>query len=81
MTWFPTIENSELESDVAKKSKLAKLGKDPTVSTDFLPDRDREEQEEQLRNQLKKVWGMEKVWGLRLWFHVDWMKSDGWSGV
>lgn len=41
-------------SNVTKKARLGKLGKDPTVSTDFLPDKEREEQEEMLRNQLKK---------------------------
>ena len=35
--------------------KKAKLGKDPSVPTDFLPDADREEEEEALKNQLKKV--------------------------
>ena len=35
--------------------KKAKLGKCPTVRTDFLPDADREAVEEALRNRLKKV--------------------------
>ena len=35
--------------------KRPKLGKDPTVATDFLPDADREQAEEALRNKLKKV--------------------------
>jgi hypothetical protein len=38
-----------------RRTKISKLGKDPTVATDFLPDKDREEAEETLRNQLKKV--------------------------
>lgn len=45
----------------AKKARPLKLGKDPNVATDFLPDKDREQQEEQLRKQLAKVhtaaWG------------------------
>jgi protein FAM50 len=45
------------EEPSAKRSKLGfgKLGKDPTVKTDFLPDKDRELLEEELRQQLKKV--------------------------
>jgi len=38
-----------------KKPKFSKLGKDPGVSTEFLPDKDRELQEEELRQRLKKV--------------------------
>ena len=36
-------------------AKKAKLGKDPSVPTHFLPDADREKAEEELRNKLKKV--------------------------
>lgn len=45
------------ECSLAKRPKFSKLGKDPTVSTNFLPDKDRELQEEELRQQLKKVSG------------------------
>lgn len=38
-----------------KKLKFSKLGKDPGVLTNFLPDKDRELQEEELRQQLKRV--------------------------
>lgn len=38
-----------------KRPKFGKLGKDPRVATDFLPDMDRELQEEELRQQLKRV--------------------------
>jgi len=38
-----------------KKPKFSKLGKDPQVSTSFLPDKDRELQEEELRQKLKKA--------------------------
>jgi hypothetical protein len=41
----------------AKRPKLSKLGKDPTVRTDFLPDKDREVMEEELRQKLKRVGG------------------------
>ena len=37
----------------AGKVPLRGVGKDPTVPTDFLPDRERERQEEDLRHQLK----------------------------
>jgi protein FAM50 len=40
-----------------KRPKLSKLGKDPTVKTDFLPDKDRELMEEELRQKLKRVGG------------------------
>lgn len=40
----------------AGKLRYAKLGKDPSVRTDFLPDKDREREEEELREKLK-VWG------------------------
>ena len=44
--------------------RYAKLGKDPTVRTDFLPDKDREREEEELREKLKVcAWAM--PWVLR----------------
>jgi protein FAM50 len=36
--------------------RFATLGKDPSVRADFLPDRDRERQEQSLREQLKNEW-------------------------
>lgn len=41
---------------LAPARRFATLGKDPTVRADFLPDRDRERQEEALRVELKKEW-------------------------
>ncbi len=41
--------------------RFATLGKDPTVRTDFLPDKDRQRQEEELREQLKKEWALRQV--------------------
>lgn len=41
---------------LAKRRKFGKLGKDPTVATDFLPDKDRERLEAELRAQLRKEW-------------------------
>eukprot|EP00878_Enallax_costatus_P021732 GHUV01023023.1.p1 GENE.GHUV01023023.1~~GHUV01023023.1.p1 ORF type:complete len:354 (+),score=142.08 GHUV01023023.1:159-1220(+) len=43
-----------------KKPKFSKLGKDPGVLTNFLPDKDRELQEEELRQQLKKEWAAQQ---------------------
>lgn len=39
-----------------RASKRAKLGKDPTVATSFLPDREREEAERAMREVLRKEW-------------------------
>lgn len=43
------------DGPAAKRPKFSKLGKDPGVATNFLPDKDRELQEEELRAQLKRV--------------------------
>lgn len=43
------------EGPAPKRPKFSKLGKDPGVATSFLPDKDREVQEEELRQQLKRV--------------------------
>ncbi len=48
----------EAAAPAAKRPKLFnKLGKDPTVRTDFLPDKDREVAAEELRQKLKRVGG------------------------
>lgn len=39
----------------AKRTKFAKLGKDPNVDTTFLLDKDREMVEEEMKLQLRKV--------------------------
>lgn len=38
----------------ASAAKLTGIGKDPTTLTAFLPDKDREQQEQQMREQLKQ---------------------------
>uniref|UniRef100_H2SWT9 Family with sequence similarity 50 member A n=1 Tax=Takifugu rubripes TaxID=31033 RepID=H2SWT9_TAKRU len=55
-------ENEEEEDADAKKKKL---GKDPDVDTSFLPDRDREEEENRLREELRQEWELkqEKIKG------------------
>lgn len=37
-------------------TKKRKLGKNPDVDTSFLPDRDREEEENRLREELRQEW-------------------------
>ena len=52
-------EEEEEEDDRSRGSsypKLATMGKDPSVETDFLPDKDREKEEEMLRAELEKEW-------------------------
>ncbi|GAA6038519.1 hypothetical protein JCM8097_004609 [Rhodosporidiobolus ruineniae] len=44
------------DEDEAPASKKPKLGKNPTVDTHFLPDREREEAERQERDELRKKW-------------------------
>lgn len=46
-------EELEREEITAKKRKL---GKNPDVDTSFLPDRDREEEENRLREELRQEW-------------------------
>ena len=49
-------ERQQKKEGKGKPRKFATLGKDPTVRADFLPDRDREREEEALREQLKREW-------------------------
>lgn len=48
------IDEELMDSSEAAKRK--RFGKDPTVDTSFLPDRDREEEENKLRAQLREEW-------------------------
>ncbi|KAB1257679.1 Protein FAM50A [Camelus dromedarius] len=48
-------EDEELERK-AFTTKKRKLGKNPDVDTSFLPDRDREEEENRLREELRQEW-------------------------
>ncbi|TNM86304.1 hypothetical protein fugu_006534 [Takifugu bimaculatus] len=56
-------EDADDSSDSSAKKK--KLGKDPDVDTSFLPDRDREEEENRLREELRQEWELkqEKIKG------------------
>lgn len=49
------------DEESRKKFKFSNFGKDPAVKTDFLPDKDREKQEEELRNELKKEWAAKQA--------------------
>eukprot|EP00198_Chlamydomonas_reinhardtii_P003194 XP_001692530.1 predicted protein [Chlamydomonas reinhardtii] len=57
---FFADEEQEGEEDEevgkSKQRKFGKFGKDPTVTTDFLPDKDRERLELEMRAQLRKEW-------------------------
>lgn len=44
--------------DKAKRRRYATLGKNPDVSADFLPDRDRDHEEHEMRERLKAEWGL-----------------------
>ncbi|XP_068390007.1 protein FAM50A isoform X2 [Eschrichtius robustus] len=50
-----TIDEEELEREEIT-AKKRKLGKNPDVDTSFLPDRDREEEENRLREELRQEW-------------------------
>lgn len=45
---------AEAAAPAVRNGAARKLGKDPTVHTDFLPDREREMEEQHVREQLKK---------------------------
>uniref|UniRef100_W5NBA0 Family with sequence similarity 50 member A n=1 Tax=Lepisosteus oculatus TaxID=7918 RepID=W5NBA0_LEPOC len=49
-------ENEEEEEEEEIPVKKKKLGKNPDVDTSFLPDRDREEEENRLREELRQEW-------------------------
>ncbi|XP_066879055.1 protein FAM50A isoform X1 [Kogia breviceps] len=50
-----TVDEEELErGEITTKKR--KLGKNPDVDTSFLPDRDREEEENRLREELRQEW-------------------------
>ncbi|KAK1346327.1 hypothetical protein QTO34_000181 [Cnephaeus nilssonii] len=50
-----TMDEEELEREEIP-TKKRKLGKNPDVDTSFLPDRDREEEENRLREELRQEW-------------------------
>jgi protein FAM50 len=50
------FDKEQTQIAVPAARKYATLGKDPTVKTEFLPDKDREKEEEALRIELEKEW-------------------------
>ncbi|XP_062193940.1 protein XAP5 CIRCADIAN TIMEKEEPER-like [Phragmites australis] len=61
LSFYDDIENGSDEDDFEnqesqKKNGPSILGKDPTVETSFLPDREREAEEQAERERLKKQW-------------------------
>lgn len=53
-------EQDEEENQEPAKSRCGKLGKDPTVETSFLPDSEREAEEQAERERLKSQWFREQ---------------------
>lgn len=53
-------ENGFNENEEPKRGKLGKFGKDPAVETGFLPDREREAEEQAERERLRKQWQKEQ---------------------
>eukprot|EP00310_Coccolithus_braarudii_P022907 CAMPEP_0183352712 /NCGR_PEP_ID=MMETSP0164_2-20130417/29951_1 /TAXON_ID=221442 /ORGANISM="Coccolithus pelagicus ssp braarudi, Strain PLY182g" /LENGTH=297 /DNA_ID=CAMNT_0025525217 /DNA_START=14 /DNA_END=907 /DNA_ORIENTATION=- len=57
---FEEEGEEEAEQDEATVSKKPKLGKNPSVNTDFLPDKDREDSARRKREELARVWSLEQ---------------------
>ncbi|GAQ80858.1 hypothetical protein KFL_000640250 [Klebsormidium nitens] len=51
---MPSSSERKPDKNVEKKAKLGKFGKDPSVETGFLPDRDREAAEREERKRLRR---------------------------
>ncbi|KDE05791.1 hypothetical protein MVLG_03882 [Microbotryum lychnidis-dioicae p1A1 Lamole] len=49
-------DDEEGTGDEDRPSKKAKLGKNPSIDTSFLPDREREEAERKVRDELRREW-------------------------
>lgn len=54
-------ESDSRDNTDGPASKRKKSNKNPDVDTSFLPDRDREEEENKLREELRQVWGNRSV--------------------
>ena len=50
--------NSDVDDETGRLRK--KIKKDPTVDTSFLPDREREEEENRLREELRQEWAQQQ---------------------
>lgn len=49
-------DNNKEEKDETPVFKKSKFGKDPNIDTSFLPDREREEEERKVREELRQEW-------------------------
>ena len=49
-------EDNKEEKDETPVFKKSKFGKDPNIDTSFLPDREREEEERKVREELRQEW-------------------------
>lgn len=49
-------EDNNEEKDETPMFKKSKFGKDPNIDTSFLPDREREEEERKVREELRQEW-------------------------
>lgn len=49
-------QDGDTENAPAPLSKKSKFGKDPNIDTSFLPDREREEEERRVREELRQEW-------------------------
>ncbi|VDP23913.1 unnamed protein product, partial [Soboliphyme baturini] len=56
LSFDPDEEENEDNSEPLEPPKKKKITKDPTVDTSFLPDKEREEEENRLREQLREEW-------------------------
>ncbi|KAK6621582.1 hypothetical protein RUM43_006916 [Polyplax serrata] len=54
-------EENEEEDEEVSKPVLKKIKKNPDVDTSFLPDRDREEEENMLREELRQEWASQQA--------------------
>ena len=67
----------EEDNDEAGEKKRTKIGKDPTVDTGFLPDKERDEKEKQLRKELAEAWEREQELVKQETFVVTYSYWDG----
>ncbi|PRW18417.1 XAP5 CIRCADIAN TIMEKEEPER [Chlorella sorokiniana] len=49
------------DGEGASRPRYSRLGKDPTVRTDFLPDKDRQREEDELREKLKEEYALRQA--------------------
>ncbi|EEB13417.1 protein FAM50A, putative [Pediculus humanus corporis] len=72
-------EDDDEKKDVSfeKKHKPKKIKKNPDVDTSFLPDRDREEEENMLREELRQEWALQQATLKEEEIHITFSYWDG----